>query len=173
MRERVFQKHPWVGKWNCFPPTRSLEWATANIYTHKHSSWSGAWLGALLSPPPALLPWLWGLVCVSRPILRQEEMVLRACLCFNMSLPTEDWSSSSFFPSASLQFGRKQADYSCKKRKSELGGGGGGGDATDKLHWKPLAVHLHSHFLKMLTNDVKWFAKGPGRSAVEVSFLPN
>lgn len=60
------------------------------------------------------------------PTVGQEEVVpllLWACLCFSMSLLSEDRSSSSFFPSASPQFWRKQADYSCKKRKSEQGGG--------------------------------------------------
>lgn len=38
------------------------------------------------------------------PTAGQEEVVpllLWPCLCFNMSLLAEDWSSSSFFPSAS------------------------------------------------------------------------
>lgn len=73
-------------------------------------------------PLPALL--CWELVCVQAYAEAGRDClsILQACLCFNMSLPAED-RSSSFFPSASLQFWRKQVDYSCKKRKSELGGG--------------------------------------------------
>lgn len=109
-----------TSRWRCEQQGVSEAPGSGNeVFSHRPKAWSGCCLGlreGSLACKHTLLP----CSALFGPRLKRSSALVCA---FDMSLLSEDWSSSSFSPSASLQFWRKQVDYSWKKRKSEQGGG--------------------------------------------------
>lgn len=112
-------------------------------------------------------------VCsLTNTLPKRQEFVsdcLRPCFCFeHVSFP---WKNILYIP---IPLQRKQVNYSCKKVCVWLGEWGG-----VQCHRQTLLKCIGCSFtftlflIKMLTNDVKCFAKGPGGSVAEVPFLPN